>query len=239
MTAVNTLAVESRERAGKGAARAVRRSGRVPGVIYGARQDPALISVDPRDLMRELGRTGFFARLFDLAFGEKKERALARDVQFDPVTDRPIHVDFLRVSDDTTLKVEVPVLFLNQGASPGLKRGGVLNIVRHEVELICRADAIPEKLEGDLTGLEIGDSLHISMIPLPPGVRPSIARDFTVATIAAPSAVKAEAAEAAAAAAAALAAAAEPVEGEEAAEGEAATKEGEAASEKKDDKKKE
>lgn len=237
MTAVDTLTVESRERAGKGAARAVRRSGRIPAVVYGARQDPALISLDPRDLMRELERTGFFARLFDLAIGGKKERALARDVQFDPVTDRPIHVDFLRVSDDTTLKVEVPVVFLNQGVSPGLKRGGVLNIVRHEIELICRADAIPAKLEGDLTGLDIGDSLHISMIPLPAGVKPTIARDFTVATIAAPSAVKAEAAEAAAAAAAALAAAAVPAEGEEGAEGEA-PKEGEAADEKKDEKKK-
>ncbi len=139
---------------------------------------------------------------------------LPRDVQFDPVSDRPLHVDFLRVGAGTKVRVDVPVVFRNDLASPGLKRGGVLNIVRHEIALICAADSIPPTIEIDLTGLEIGDSIHISMVKLPDNVTPAIAdRDFTVATIAAPTAQKIEAAEAAAAAAAA-AAAGEPAEGE-------------------------
>lgn len=196
------LPAEPRERVGKGAARAVRRAGRVPAVIYGDRKDPLTISLDPRDVDRELHRPGFFATLFDVEIGGKKHRVLPRDVQLDPVSDRTVHVDFLRVAQDTEVTVNVPVNFMNDEESPGLKRGGVLNIVRHEIEFSCRADAIPQQIEIDLTGLDIGDSVHISMIQLPDGVTPTITdRDFTIATVAAPSAVKAEAAEEQAAAA--------------------------------------
>lgn len=196
------LPAEPRERVGKGAARAVRRAGRVPAVIYGDRKDPLTISLDPRDVDRELHRPGFFATLFDVEVGGKKHRVLPRDVQLDPVSDRTVHVDFLRVAQDTEVTVNVPVNFMNDEESPGLKRGGVLNIVRHEIEFSCRADAIPQQIEIDLTGLDIGDSVHISMIQLPEGVTPTITdRDFTIATVAAPSAVKAEAAEEQAAAA--------------------------------------
>ena len=190
------LPAEPRERVGKGAARAVRRAGRVPAVIYGDRKDPLTISLDPRDVDRELHKPGFFATLYDVEVGGKKHRVLPRDVQLDPVSDRTVHVDFLRVAQDTEVTVNVPVNFVNEEESPGLKRGGVLNIVRHEIEFSCRADAIPQQIELDLTGLEIGDSVHISMVKLPDGVTPTITdRDFTIATVAAPSAVKAEAAE--------------------------------------------
>jgi large subunit ribosomal protein L25 len=213
MAEVQTLSAALRDRAGKGAARQSRRDGLVPGVVYGAKQDPLLIKMQPQELMRELRRTGFFTRIFDLKVGEATEHVLPRDVQFDPVSDKPIHVDFLRVSDTATIQVMVPVVFKNEGASPGLKRGGVLNVVRHEISLICRVNAIPHSIEIDLSGRDIGDSVHISEIGLPDGVRPEIRRDFTVATIGAPSAVKSEAQEAqAAAAAAALAPVAAPGE---------------------------
>ncbi len=187
MAEVSIIAAERRERAGKGPARAARRAGRVPGVIYGAKKDPAMVTLDPRELDRELNTGGFMATIYDVQIEQDKERVLPRDVQFDPVTDRPIHVDFLRVSATTSVTVQVPVNFLNEEESPGLKRGGLLNVVRHEIEMICRADAIPSAVEVDLTGLDIGDSIHISMISLPDGVAPTITdRDFTVATIAAP-----------------------------------------------------
>jgi large subunit ribosomal protein L25 len=218
MTEVHSLSVELRDRAGKGAARATRRAGRVPGVVYGNKEAATLISLEPRALVRELHKTGFFATLFDLKMGERSERVLPRDVQFDPVTDRPLHIDFLRVGAGTRVHVNVPVIFQNELASPGLKRGGVLNIVRHEIEFICAADSIPHSITIDLTGLEIGDSVHISMVKLPEGVAPAITdRDFTIATIAPPTAQKLEAADAAAAAAAgeAATAAATPAAGAE------------------------
>ena len=190
------LPAERRERVGKGATRAVRRAGRVPAVIYGDRKDPLTISLDPRDVDRELHKPGFFATLVDIDVEGKKHRVLPRDVQFDPVSDRTTHVDFLRVAQDTQVTVNVPVAFLNEEESPGLKRGGVLNVVRYEIEFVCRANAIPPQIEVDLTGLEIGDSVHISQVHVPEGATPTIAdRDFTIATVAAPSAVKAEAAE--------------------------------------------
>ena len=216
MSELHSLEAMPRARAGKGAARQTRRDGRVPGVIYGNKQDPVMISLDPKALTRELHKSGFFATLFDLQLDGAKHRVLPRDVQFDPVTDKPIHADFLRVSADTKVHVNVPVIFRNDVASPGIKRGGVLNIVRHEIELICAADKIPHELVFDLTGLDIGDSLHISAITLPEGVASAIAdRDFTVATIVAPSAQKAdvEADAAAAAPAAAEGAAAAPAAG--------------------------
>ena len=197
MSEVHTLVAEAKDRAGKGAARAARRAGRVPAVIYGAKKTPVMISLEPRDLDREISGGGFFATLYDVQVADTKERVLARDLQLHPVTDRPLHVDFLRVSASTEVTVQVPCSFNNEEESPGLKRGGVLNIVRHELELVCRADAIPQQIDVDLTGLEIGDSVHISEIKLPDGVQPTITdRDFTIASIAAPSIIAEEAAEA-------------------------------------------
>lgn len=193
MADIVDLPAQSRDRAGKGPARAARRTGQVPGVIYGAKKDPNLISVEERLLTKLLHQGGFFSTLFDVKVNGKAERVLARDVQFDPVSDKPVHIDFLRVSAATSVHVEVAVHFINEDQSPGLKGGGVLNVVRHEVELTCRADAIPQHIEVDLTGLDIGDGVHISMVKLPEGVHPTITdRDFTIATIAAPTVVREE-----------------------------------------------
>lgn len=214
MAEIISLIARARDRAGKGAARAVRREGYIPAVIYGGKETPITISLDTKGLRRQLSRTGFFTTLTDIDLDGTAHRVLARDVQFHPVTDQPLHVDFLRVSESTRLTVAIPVVFENEEDCPGLRRGGVLNIVRHEVEVGCRADAIPHSLIANLAELEIGDSIHISMIELPDGVVPAITdRDFTVATIAAPTVVRDEALEAAAAAEAAEAAEAE--EGEE------------------------
>jgi large subunit ribosomal protein L25 len=192
MSETSTLVAELRDRAGKGAARAARRAGRVPGVIYGNKQDPLLISVDPKLLDRALHRPGFFTRLIDLQVGSEKHKVLPRDVQLDPVTDRPLHIDLLRVSEDSTIHVAVPVHFINQDKSPGLRRGGVLNIVRHEIDMVVRANAIPDHITVDLEGTDIGTSIHISMIKIPEGARLTITdRDFTVATVAAPTVEKA------------------------------------------------
>jgi large subunit ribosomal protein L25 len=159
----------------------------VPGVIYGSKKDPAMISLQAKELIRHMNTSGFFARLYDVELGKGKERVLARDVQLDPVTDHPIHIDFLRVSATTTVTVAVPVVFINEEDCPGLTMGGVLNVVRYEIDLVCRADAIPQQLEVDLTGLEFGDGAHISNVKLPDGVEPTITdRDFTIVTIAAP-----------------------------------------------------
>jgi large subunit ribosomal protein L25 len=187
MVDIFTLTAEIRDRAGKGAARGIRRTGRVPAVIYGDKQATLMITLEPKELERELLKPGFFTHLYDVKIDGSAHRVLPRDVQLDPVKDRPLHVDFLRVSADSTIRVNVPVQFINQAQSPGLRRGGVLNVVRHEVEMICRADAIPDHLTIDLTGLDIGSSIHISMIAIPEGARPAIRdRDFTVATVAAP-----------------------------------------------------
>jgi len=187
MSDLVALTAEARDRAGKGAARAARRAGRVPAVIYGAKKDPVTITVDPADLKREFKRGVFFSTQYEIAVGSEKHRVLPRDVQFHPVTELPQHVDFLRVSDRTRINVNVPVHFENEEESPGLKRGGVLNIVRHEVEVICAVGNIPDEFVIDLTGLDIGDSMHISAVAMPEGVEPTITdRDFTIATIAAP-----------------------------------------------------
>jgi len=187
MAQVTALAAETREGSGTGAARAVRREGRVPAVIYGNKEIPVLISLDPMDLRQQLRRPGFFAHVFEITVAGKTHRVLARDLQVDPVTDRPLHVDFMRFSAQTRLDVDVEVVFLNHEESPGLKRGGVLNVVRHTIEMLCRPDAIPESVTVDLTGLDIGDSVHVSAIALPEDVELTISdRDFTVATIAAP-----------------------------------------------------
>jgi large subunit ribosomal protein L25 len=223
MAELISLSAQPRDRVGKGAARAARRAGKVPAVLYGGKQPPLPLSVDPAAVARQLATGAFFTTMIELDVGGETHRALARDVQFHPVNDRPEHVDFLRVTAETLITVEVPVIFDNEETCPGLKRGGVLNVVRHEIELECRADAIPHSLHADLSTFDIGDSIHISHIPLPPGVTPTITdRDFTVATIAAPTVVRDEAIEAAAAAQAAEAAEGEgEAEAEGAAEGEA------------------
>jgi large subunit ribosomal protein L25 len=193
MTEIVTLDAQARDRVGKGAARATRRAGRVPAVLYGDKKEPLALSLDPKVLDRVMSRPGFFSHLIDLSIDGARHRALARDVQLHPVTDEPLHVDFIRVSAGTRTHVQVPVVFENQLASPGLKRGGVLNIVRHEIELSCAADNIPERLVIDLTGTEIGDSIHFSAIALPEGTSSVISeRDFTIATIAAPTVTVAE-----------------------------------------------
>jgi len=188
MSTENTISAESRDRVGKGAARAVRRAGRVPAVIYGDKKDPVLISLEPRALRKQLDTGHFFSTVYTVDVGGTAERALPRDCQFHPVTGDAMHVDFMRVSKATRTNVMVPCVFLNEEESPGIRRGGLLNVVRHEIELICGVDDIPEQLDIDLTGLDIGDSVHISAITLPEGVQPTITdRDFTIATIAAPS----------------------------------------------------
>jgi large subunit ribosomal protein L25 len=206
MTETTTLAAERRDRAGKGAARATRRAGRVPAVIYGDGKEPLLITLEPRSFSKVLHREGFLARLLDITVDGETHRTLPRDVQLHPVTDQPLHVDFMRVSGSTKIRVAVPVHFVNQEKAPGLKRGGILNVVRHEIDLVVAADSIPEYITVDLEGFDIGDSIHINQVKLPEGTRSAITgRDFTIASIAAPSAVRDEAKEAAAAAAAAAA----------------------------------
>ena len=191
MANLTAFAAEPRDRAGKGAARATRRKGRVPGVIYGNKQDPVLVSVDPIDLMKQINTPGFFARVYEVDVSGDKHRVLARDLQLDPVSDQPIHLDFMRFSASTRLNIDVQVVFENEDECPGLRMGGVLNVVRFTIELRCRPDSIPESLAADLSGLEIGDSLHISAIKLPEDVELTITdRDFTVATIAAPTIVE-------------------------------------------------
>ena len=191
MANLMAFAAKPRDRAGKGAARATRREGRVPGVIYGNKEDPVLISVDPVDLMKQINTPGFFARVYEVEVSGDKHRVLARDLQLDPVSDQPIHLDFMRFSASTRLNIDVQVVFENEDECPGLRMGGVLNVVRFAVELRCRPDSIPECLTADLSGMEIGDSLHISAIKLPEDVELTITdRDFTVATIAAPTIVE-------------------------------------------------
>src|SRR3954449_11791790 len=212
MAAAKQLQAVARDRAGKGAARAVRRQGRVPAVIYGAGAPPETIALDFNQAKQLIFAGHFLTTVFEIEVDGEKTRAIPRDYQLDPVKDLPVHVDFLRLAEGQKIRVEVPVRFINQEASPGLKRGGTLNVVRHTVELLVLADAIPDSLDADLAGLDINDSLHISAIKLPEGARPTITdRDFTVATVAVPAGFKDEAAAAAEAPAAGAApAAAEP-----------------------------
>ena len=181
-----SIIAEVRDRAGKGVARATRREGKVPAVIYGNKLDTVLISIDGKELIRLIHNPGFFTHIFDITVAGDNHQVLARDLQLDPVTDHPMHVDFLRFNKNTKIVLEIPVAFYNEEESPGLKRGGVLNIVRREIELRCSPLNIPQDLQIDLTGMDIGDSVHISAIKLPDGVEPITDRDFTVATVAAP-----------------------------------------------------
>jgi large subunit ribosomal protein L25 len=225
MAEAHELKAWARERIGTGGARAVRRDGRVPAIVYGDKGEPLPVAVEYTEVLKQLNTGHFQSTVYMLDLDGKKTRVIPRDVQRDPVKDFPLHVDFLRVSAHATINLNVPVHFLNEEESPGLKRGGVLNVVRHEIEVLCPVDSIPEAFEIDLTGLDIGDTIHVSAIDMPKGVTPTIDdRDFTVATIVASSAEKseeAEEAEAEAEAAEAEAEEGEAAEGEEGAEGEA------------------
>jgi large subunit ribosomal protein L25 len=199
MSETVTLTAAARDRVGKGASRALRRTGRVPAVIYGAGQHPAAIHIEEKALVKALETGHFMTTVFAIEHPGGTERAIPKDVQFNVVTDRPEHVDFLRVAADSRLRVMVPVRIADEDASPGIKRGGVVNMVRHEVELWVAADAIPEEIVVSLKGLDVGDSVHISAVTLPAGAAPTITdRDFTIATIAAPSGLRSEEAAAAA-----------------------------------------
>ena len=207
MASFVTIEADARPRAGKGAARATRRAGRVPAVIYGAKQTPTLISLEPRAVLRELQRGGWRSRLFEIAVSGGTTRALMRDVQFHPVTDAPEHVDFQRLAPGEQVRVAVTVMFENELLSPGIKRGAVINIVRHTVEVLADPDAIPEHFVADLTGLDFNDNIRWHDLKGTEGMKPVISdRDFVVATVAPPvkiaEAAPAEAAPAAPAAAA-------------------------------------
>lgn len=179
------LKATARPRAGKGAARQARREGKVPAVIYGDGQPPETIALDYKELWQQVLKGHFTSTVFEINVDGTKKHVIPRDLQLDPIKDKPIHVDFLRIGKQGLIRVQVPVRFINEGQSPGLKRGGVLNIVRHEIEVTCPYDKIPPHFEIDLTGLEIGRSIHISAVSLPDGMTPTIKdRDFTIATIA-------------------------------------------------------
>ena len=190
MSDVLTLSAETRERAGKGASRAIRREGRVPAVIYGQKQEPLSIHVEEKALVRMLNTGHFMNSVVMIDAGGETTRTLPKDVQFHPVTDRPLHVDFLRISEHATVHVNVPVHFTDEEASPGIKRGGVLNIVVHDLELIVDAAEIPDEISISLAGLEVGDTIHLSQVKLPGGAQPVGDAELTIATIVAPSALK-------------------------------------------------
>jgi large subunit ribosomal protein L25 len=202
MANVTSIEAEVRERAGKGAARATRRAGKVPAVIYGGKQEPSLIALDPRTVIRELTKSGWQSRLYEIKAGGDPIRALIRGVQFHPVTDKPEHVDFQRLTSGERIKVMIPVHFENDGISPGIKRGAVLNVVRHAVEVYCDPDHIPEQFTADLGPLDFNDNVRWHDLKGTEGIKAVIDRDFVVATVVPPTKIEA-APEAAAAAPAA------------------------------------
>jgi large subunit ribosomal protein L25 len=217
MAQVQELKVEARAGKGKGPAFQARSKGLIPGVVYGGKGEPQNVAVDGRTLERAVEAGHFLTTLLMLDLGGKKTRVIPREVQLDPVSDRPVHVDFMRLAEGATVRLEIPVHFNGQETSPGLKKGGVLNIVRHTMALICPAEKIPNTIEVDVSGLDINESIHISALTLPEGVKPVIrGRDFTVCSVVAPTSVIEEQRAAAAAAAAAAAgpvAEAAPAEG--------------------------
>lgn len=226
MAEAGTLDISPREHAGTGHARATRRTGQVPGILYGGGDEPMLISIEDRAMRQAMHQPNFFSKPLQLKLGGKTLQVLPREVQMHPITDAPIHADFMRVSPQTRIRIHVPVQFENEAASPGLKRGGVLNIVRHQIEVVCTVATIPDHFTIDLTGLDIGDSVHISSVAMPEGVKPTIARNFTVVTIAAPTVVVIEEEK--------PAAAAEAVEGVAGVEGAVPVPEGEGEAEQKE-----
>lgn len=187
------LTAELRNRVGKGSARELRRNGMVPAVIYGDKQAPLSIALNYKDVYYKIHGGGFKTTIATIVVDGKNIQVLPKDYQLDPVRDFPIHVDLLRVSKNTQVTVQIPVRFINEEKSAGIKRGGVLNIVRHEIEAIVAAASIPDAIEVDLEGTELGDTIHVSSVKLPEGVEPTITdRDFTIATIAAPAGLKSE-----------------------------------------------
>lgn len=187
------LKAELRERAGKGSARELRRNGKVPAVIYGDKQAPISIALDYKEVYYKIYGGGFLTTIATIDVDGKKIQVLPKDYQLDPVRDTPLHVDLLRVGKNSVVTVQIPVHFINEEKSPGIKRGGVLNIVRHEIEATVPANTIPDAIVVDLSGTELGDSIHVSSVKLPKGVEPTITdRDFTIATIATPAGLKSE-----------------------------------------------
>ena len=193
MAETKVLKAQARNGVGKGAAREARRQGLVPAVIYGDEKPPVTVSVAYKDALKFIYAGGFKSHVLDLDVDGTIHKVIPRDYQLDVVMDQPVHIDFLRVSGNSAIHVDVHVNFINEEASPGLKRGGTLNVVRHTVEVIAPANAIPDEITVDLTGTEIGDAIHISAVTLPKGVKPAISdRDFTIATLVAPSGLKSE-----------------------------------------------
>jgi large subunit ribosomal protein L25 len=186
------LTAQARAKAGKGAARATRREGQIPAVIYGDNKEPVLISLNEKDLTLAFAKKGFFTSLCDLTVGGQKHLVLPRDVQLHPVNDRPEHADFLRVSEKTIIRVEIPVRVINEKGSPGITKGGVLNLVRHDIDVFCKATDIPDEIVIDLNGLDVGQSIHIEDVKLPAGIKPVASGNFTVVTLVAPSAMKSD-----------------------------------------------
>ena len=180
---------EMRTDLGRSASRYSRNNGKIPGIVYGEKKETLSVIIEAKEYRKLLNQPGVFSRLIDLSIDGKSNIVLTKDIQFHPVSDNPLHIDFLRIGENSSVSVSIPVKFLNEELSPGLKSGGVLNVVRYELELVCKADKIPSIIEIKLNDLNIGDSIHISAVDLPDGVKPSITdRDFTIATIAAPAA---------------------------------------------------
>jgi len=212
MADIIELKAEARELGGKGTAKRIRREGKVPGVIYGNKEAPETITIDMKTIAHQMNTGSFLATVYMVDLAGKKTRVIPRDLQVDPVRDYPIHFDLLRLSKDAEITVTVQVHYTDEELSPGLKRGGILNVVRHEIDLTCPADAIPESIEISLEGLDIGDSMHFSSVTLPDNVKSTISdRDFTLVTIVGAKEEEPETVEGEEA----------PVDGEEAAEGEA------------------
>lgn len=208
MSQVQELKVEARSGTGKGPAYQARQKGLIPGVIYGGTSEPENVNVDGHALFLHVNTGHFLTTLFNLDIAGKKTRVIPRDLQLDPVTDFPVHVDFMRLEEGATVRLSIPVRFKGQDVSPGLKKGGTLNIVRHEIALICPAETIPNTIDVDVSGLDINESIHIKTLDLPEGVKPVIqGRNFTICSIVAPTSVREELRAAAAAADAPAAAA--------------------------------
>ena len=187
------LNIISRDKTGKSNCKQLRNTGKIPAVIYGDKKEPAYIAIEYPKIVKELSKTGFFSTVFSLKLNKKAIKVLPREIQTDPLNDKPVHIDFLRVNDESKINISVPIIFINEDKSPGLKSGGVLNTVRREIDLICKINNIPEKLEADLTNLEVGSVIHMSDIKLQEDVIPQISdRDFTIATIAAPTVMPVE-----------------------------------------------
>lgn len=190
MANITSISVKERTVAGKGAARAERRAGFIPGVIYGEKKAPVMFAISSLELDAQLRKAGFWTRQFEITVGKNKHHAICQDIQTDPVTDVPVHVDFLRVSQNTELTIEVPLVFENEAASPGLKMGGTLNAIFRSLEVVCKPKDIPESLVVDLTGLEMNDTVKLSNIKFPAGVKPAEEEDITIASIASASTIE-------------------------------------------------